>query len=168
MKIDSFMFLPRSFRERYAAPVRVEGEDEPVWADFEPRLADATIGLVTSAGLYVRGEQASFDLDGERENPYWGDPGWRRIPQSVAQGRLGMAHLHVNNADVLADHGIALPTAALDDLVAAGTAGAAAAEHVSVMGYQEKGLEVWRGETAPAVVEHLRGQGVDGVVLAPV
>ena len=162
------MFLPRSFRARFEEPDRVEGEDEPVWAELQPRLADASVAMVTSAGLYRRGEQESFDLEGEKRNPFWGDPTWRAIPQSVAQGQLAMAHLHVNDADVLADHGVALPTRALADLVADGQVGAAAAEHVSVMGYQEQGVDVWRRETAPAIVEHLRGQGVDGVVLAPV
>lgn len=152
----------------YEAPAPEPGEEEPVWADLEPRLADATIALVTSAGLYVRDEQESFDLEGEKQNPYWGDPTWRTVPQSVAQGELAMAHLHVNNADILADHQVALPTRALADLVADGTVGAAADAHVSVMGYQERGLEVWRRDTAPAMIEHFRALGVDGVVLAPV
>ena len=152
----------------YEAPAREPGEEEPVWADLEPRLADARIALVTSAGVYLRDEQESFDLEGEKQNPYWGDPTWRPVPQAVAQGELAMAHLHVNNADILADHDVALPTRALADLVADGTVGAAADSHVSVMGYQEQGLEVWRRDTAPAVIEHFRAQGVDGVVLAPV
>jgi hypothetical protein len=36
------------------------------------------------------------------------------------------------------------------------------------MGYQEAGLEGWRRETAPAVVDLLRDDGVDGLILAPV
>jgi hypothetical protein len=36
------------------------------------------------------------------------------------------------------------------------------------MGYQQSGLEVWRTETAPQIVEMLRDDRVDGVVLAPV
>jgi hypothetical protein len=46
--------------------------------------------------------------------------------------------------------------------------GAAAPAHVSVMGYQEAGLDRWRHETAPAVVALLQDQRTDGVVLAPV
>jgi hypothetical protein len=51
-----------------------------------------------------------------------------------------------------------------DEGVVGGTTG----EHVSVMGYQQGGLEVWRTETAPAVAARLRDHGADGVVLAPV
>jgi hypothetical protein len=36
------------------------------------------------------------------------------------------------------------------------------------MGYQGDDLAVWREETGPAIVEHLRAQAADGVVLAPV
>jgi hypothetical protein len=36
------------------------------------------------------------------------------------------------------------------------------------MGYQQAGLEVWRRETAPAIVERLRDEGTDGLILAPV
>jgi hypothetical protein len=36
------------------------------------------------------------------------------------------------------------------------------------MGFQQAGLEVWRNETAPAIVELLRDQQTDGLILAPV
>ena len=79
-----------------------------------------------------------------------------------------MTHLHVNDADVLADHEVALPLRGLEELVAAGMVGAAAETHFSVMGYQQEGLEVWRTRTCPEIVEVLRDERVDGVVLAPV
>jgi hypothetical protein len=79
-----------------------------------------------------------------------------------------MTHLHVNPTDVLADHNVALPTDVLADLVSDGVVGGSTAHHVSVMGYQQAGLEVWRRETAPAIASLLRDDGADGVVLAPV
>ena len=69
MRVDSFQFLPRSFRPMYENPPRLAGEDEPVWAPFDVRLADARIGLVTSAGLSVKASQEPFDADRERANP---------------------------------------------------------------------------------------------------
>ena len=86
----------------------------------------------------------------------------------MSSGALGMMHLHVNNDDVLADHNIALPTDVLADLASDGVVGGSTARHVSVMGYQQAGLEVWRRETAPAIAALLREDGADGVVLAPV
>ena len=162
MIVDSYRFLPRSFRAAYElAPT----DEAPVWAPFEPRLADATITLLTSAGLYVDGEQSSFDLDRERAEPTWGDPSYRVIRRDHAP--LAMAHLHVNDTDIRADNEVALPLRALDALVGEGAVGESSNEHFSVMGYQGD-LSGWRTDTAPAIIDHLRTQGTDGVVLAPV
>ncbi|HSO96511.1 MAG TPA: hypothetical protein VLV81_10765 [Acidimicrobiia bacterium] len=168
MRVDSFRFLPRSFRPLFEGARPLEGETEPVWAPFAPRLGDATVMLLTSAGLSRRGEQEPFDGDRERREPTWGDPTWRPIPRETAQGQLEMMHLHVNPEDVLADHEVALPLRALDRLVAQGIVGASAPSHASVMGYQAADLAVWRQRTAPEIVEVARGDGIDGVVLAPV
>jgi D-proline reductase (dithiol) PrdB len=139
-----------------------------VWTPFEPRLADARIALLSSAGLHVDGEQPAFDVERERREPRWGDPSWRAIPGDAMQGSLGMTHLHLNNGDVLADHEVALPLVGLGALVAEGIVGSRVHSHVSVMGYQEAGLRAWREETAPALIDHLRDEDADGVVLAPV
>jgi hypothetical protein len=166
--VDSFRFLPRSFVPLYQQPTLLAGERDPVWAPFAPRLADASVALVSSAGLSIAAEQPPFDLDGERHDPTWGDPTYRVIPHELAGRRLVMSHLHVNPTDVLADKNVALPIDVLDDLVADGRLGRAASAHVSVMGYQQAGLDVWRTQTAPGIIELLRSQATDGVVLAPV
>ena len=168
MLVDSYRFLPRSFVPMYANAEPLDGEDEPVWTEFVPRLADARIALITSAGLFLKESQPSFDGERERNEPTWGDPTHRVLPSAVSGGALGMMHLHVNNQDVLADHNIALPTDVLAELVDEGVVGGVTSHHVSVMGYQQAGLEVWRLETAPAIAALLREDGADGVVLAPV
>ncbi len=78
-----------------------------------------------------------------------------------------MAHLHVNTADFLDDHEVAMPLRALDEFVADGVVGSSAQEHVSVMGYQAAGLDEWRNTAAPEIAAMLHEQGVDGVVIAP-
>ena len=168
MIVDSYRFLPRSFVPLFSGAGPAPGEDGPVWAPFEKRLAEARIALLTSAGLSLDGEQAPFDGEREKAEPTWGDPTHRVLPASLEGQALAMMHLHVNHDDVLADPEIALPLAGLAGLVAEGVVGSVAPAHVSVMGYQQAGLEVWRAETAPAVVELLRDQGTDGLILAPV
>jgi hypothetical protein len=168
MIVDSFRFLPRSFVPLYENAQPLPGEDEPVFAPFEKRLAEASVTLLTSAGLYLEGSQAPFDADRERREPTWGDPTHRVLPADLAGRRLGMMHLHVNPDDVLADPDIALPADVLAALVADGRVGSSTPSHISVMGYQEAGLTVWRTETAPAIVARLRDERSDGVVLAPV
>ncbi len=176
--IDSFRFLPRSFVPMYENPVPLPGEEAEVWAPLPRRLAEARIALVTSAGLYLEGEQEPFDVERERREPTWGDPTHRVLPASLA-GRtagstaaqapaLGMTHLHVNPDDILADPEIALPLEGLVAQVTEGRVGFAAPSHYSVMGFQEAGLAAWREETAPAIVARLTDEAVDGVILAPV
>jgi hypothetical protein len=167
VNVDSYRFLPRSFRSFYEGRGSFVGEEEPVWAPFEKRLQKSRIALLTSAGLYVKRSQASFDLDRERANPTWGDPSWRAIPAGAISADLGVAHLHINDEDVLADPEIALPARLLAQLAADRVIGSAAAEHISVMGYQDRSLEGWRDTTAGEVIAHMRSHGVDGLILAP-
>ena len=163
MIVDSYKFLPRSFRPLYEGRGSFPGEDRPVWAPFAKRLSESKIALLSSAGLYHEGGQPAFDLDRERSEPGWGDPSWR----AITEGRLGVAHLHINDTDLLADPEIALPVRLLSQLASEGAVGAAAEQHVAVMGYQERGLAGWRETTAPEIVSFLRDQQVDGLVLAP-
>lgn len=167
MRVDSYRFLPRSFRALYEHPELPAGEPPgPVWAPFDKRLAGARLGLLTSAGLHLR-SQSPFDLERERRDPLWGDPSWRAIPATTAPGELAVGHLHISDSDILADPEIALPMRGLAAMVEAGIVGSATATHISVMGYQEQSLSGWRSETAPAIAAQLRSEGADGVILAP-
>ena len=165
MIVDSYRFLPRSFRPLFEGRGPFRGEEDPVWAPFSKRLAESHIALLTSAGLYARGSQSPFDLEAERERPDWGDPTWRAISSSASD--LGVAHLHINDEDLIADPEIALPRRLLSELASEGVIGGAADSHIAVMGYQDRNLRDWRSSTAPAIVTQLREQGVDALVLAP-
>ena len=168
MIVDSYRFLPRSFRPFYEGKGSFPGEETPVWAPFEKRLQASRIALLSSAGLYLKASQRSFDLVREQDNPEWGDPSWRSIPAGVAAADIAVAHLHINDEDVLADPEIAMPAHLLDQLAAEGVIGSATADHLSVMGYQDRSLQAWREQTLPDLVAKLRDQQADGLILAPV
>jgi hypothetical protein len=165
--VDSYRFLPRSFRPLYEGRGPFPGEEAPVWAPFEKRLAASRIALLTSAGVYLESSQAAFDTDREQNEPEWGDPSWRSIPANAAPADIGVAHLHINDSDIRSDPEIALPARLLDQLAAERVVGSATREHLSVMGYQDRSLEVWRQKTAPELVARLRDQQADGLILAP-
>jgi D-proline reductase (dithiol) PrdB len=167
MKVDSFRFLPRSFRPLYEGRGPFPDEEDAVWAPFAKRLGESRIALLTSAGLYLKATQESFDLEREQSQPEWGDPTWRRIPADANRSDLAVAHLHINDEDLLADPEIALPAKALAQLAADGVVGSATPEHMSVMGYQERSLEGWRQDTLPELIVQLRDQNADGLILAP-
>lgn len=165
MVVDSYRFLPRSFRAHYEGRGPFPGEDEEVWTPFGKRLADAKIALLSSAGLFVEGVQPPYDTDRERAEPDWGDPSWRSIPAEEAA--IGVTHLHLNTADIQADPEIALPRRMLAQLAAEGVVGSAAEHHFAVMGYQHRRLTGWRERTAPEIAAALRDEQVDGLILAP-
>jgi D-proline reductase (dithiol) PrdB len=167
VRVDSFRFLPRSFRPLFESPQPLAGEDDTVWAACDARLADARVALLSSAGLFTRDGQEPYDVERERREPFWGDPTWRPIARETKQGALDVTHLHINPADIVEDHEVALPLRALDALVADGIVGSSASTHYSVMGFQEAGLEGWRTTTGDEIVARLRDEGADGVVLAP-
>lgn len=167
MIVDSYRFLPRSFRPLYEGRGPFPGEEAPVWAPFEKRLAESRIALLSSAGLYLESSQAAFDTDREQNEPDWGDPTWRSIPADFDPADIRVAHLHINDADIRSDPEIALPARLLEELVAERVVGSSSAVHVAVMGYQDRSLEVWRQKTAPELVAMLRDQQADGLVLAP-
>ena len=161
MVVDSFRFLPRSFRPLYEGRGPFPGEEEPVWAPFAKRLAEARITLLSSAGFYLKASQPSFDLETEKARPEWGDPTWRAIPSTAKPEELGVAHLHINDEDLIADPEIALPMRGLEELATS------TAHHVAAMGYQDRRLTDWHHTTSREIVEFLRGQETDGLILAP-
>jgi D-proline reductase (dithiol) PrdB len=167
MVVDSFKFLPRSFRPLYEGRGPFPGEEEPIWAPFAKRLAQSRIALLTSAGMHLKQSQAAFDLEHEQRHPDWGDPTWRAIPASASAADIGIAHLHINDEDLLADPEIALPMHLLGRLASEGVIGGSAAEHLSVMGFQDRRLADWQHKTAPELAAHLRDQVADGLILAP-
>ena len=90
MIVDSYRFLPRSFRPLYKGREPFPGEDAPVWASFEKRLATSRIALLSSAAL-LKGSQPSFDTEHEQDNPEWGDPSWGAIPAGAEATKIAVA-----------------------------------------------------------------------------
>ncbi len=165
MTVDSYKYLPRSFRAGYEnTPMQAE---EPVWAPLSTPVEQATIALLTSAGLYIEGEQEPFDVEREREHPTWGDPTYRVIPRDVAQQAIAATHLHLNTRDLLIDFNVALPIRAFGELEAEGRIGRLADEHYAFMGFQESGAEQWRTHYGPEVARRLKDAGVHALVMAP-
>ena len=109
MLVDSYKFLPRSFRPLYEGRGAFPGEEAPVWTPFAKRLSESRLALLSSAGIYLKASQLTFDLDREQEHPEWGDPTWRSIPATARPEDIAVAHLHINDGDLLADPEIALP-----------------------------------------------------------
>jgi D-proline reductase (dithiol) PrdB len=169
MAIDSYKWLPGSFANYYRALPLQKAEPVP-WTPLARPIEECRFSLVTSAGLYVKGKQPPFDLDGERKNPFWGDPTYRTIPRDVKQEEIGAAHLHINNVDVEADINIALPVHRFLELEAAGEIGSLAPTSYSFMGYQSypPNINEWENRYGPEMAARMKEEGVDAALLTPV
>jgi D-proline reductase (dithiol) PrdB len=113
-RIFSYKFLPRSMIPEFKGfPYRA---DDLVKASPSVPLKKARVALLTSGGLYLKDRQSSFDLDRERQEPFWGDPTYRLIPRDVRHGEIAVAHLHLNPDDILTDFNVALPLEVFTEL----------------------------------------------------
>lgn len=169
MAVDSYKWLPGSLANYYRK--RPLEKAEPIaWTPLVKPIEECRFSLVTTAGLYVKGKQPPFDLDRERQKPFWGDPTYRAIPRDVKQEEIGVAHLHINNDDLEADINIVLPVHRFLELEAAGEIGSLAPTHYSVMGYQgnPRNTDEWEKRYGPEVAARMKEEGVDGVLLTPV
>ena len=165
MPVDSFKWLPRSIAGYYQALQMPDLGDIP-WTPMNKPLDQARFALVTSAGVYIKGQQESFDLEGERKNPLWGDPTYRAIPSDIQQDQIGVGHLHINSEDIEEDINVVLPVQRFQELVAAGEIGSLASHHYSFMGYQASDDE-WRDRYGPEVAQRMIEQEVDAALITP-
>ena len=166
MIVDSYRWLPPALRTYFETRAYEPFEGVP-WTPLARPLREATVALVTTAGINVRGEQSPFDYEREQREPLWGDPSFRTLPRDLRQEQVQTGHLHINNDDLEADIDVAFPIHRALELEAAGEIGRVAPRHYSVMGFQQD-LAAWRAETGPAIARALRADGVNAVVLTPV
>jgi D-proline reductase (dithiol) PrdB len=163
--VDSYRYLDFVTRQFIRAYVNREPTRPSPWAPLRRPLEECTVALVSTAGV-ARKDDVPFDEAGERENPWWGDPTFRRIPRETRVSDVNLHHLHIERRFAREDLDVVLPLRRLDELVAAGKAGASAPTHYSLMGYILDPTELVQ-ETAPGLVAALRAEGVEAVVLVP-
>jgi D-proline reductase (dithiol) PrdB len=133
---------------------------EPAFAPLSRPLAEARVGLLTSAGAYPDGD-VPFDVEDPR-----GDPSFRVIPGDADPRLLRFAHSHYDTSRAEQDPNVVLPLEPLRALVADGEVGSAAAVHVGMMGFNpDPGRVV--AESAPRIVDLFARDRVDVVVLSP-
>jgi hypothetical protein len=166
MEVDSFRYLP-SLVKRYYQLNRVDKELPVPFTPLPKPVERCRFALVTSGGLFHARCEPPFDNDRERENPAWGDPSFRTLPVDMDLADVGVSHLHINHADVLADPNILLPIERFRELAAEGRIGGLAPYAYSFMGYQgfPCDLSGWRDIYGPAVRDRLVAERVDCVLL---
>jgi D-proline reductase (dithiol) PrdB len=164
--VDSFRYLsPTSTIIVKSLITRADGAPAP-WTPLRRPLTEATIALVSTAGLSMKGD-LPFDAAGERRNPWWGDPSYRVIPRTARTGDVVASHLHIETRYLAEDLNVALPLERLAELERSGRIGRSAPSHYSFMGYL---LDPTRflAESVSAMIERMRVEEVDAAVFVPV
>ena len=163
--VDSYRFLNFGTRKLVRAWIQREPQREIPWSAPGKPLAESTVAMVSTAALALA-EDRPFDQDGERHNPWWGDPSFRVIPRTATERDVRAYHLHLDNRYVEQDLNCALPLARLLELERAGEIGRSAPSHYSFMGYILQ-PDVLLEESTPAMIQRMRAEHVDVVLLAP-
>lgn len=165
MSIDSYRFLDFGSRQVMKAwAARQEPGVIPFTALPKP-LRECTIALVSTAGI-ARNDDEPFDQARERRDPWWGDPTFRVIPLGTNEEDVRLYHLHIDPRFGQADLDVVLPLRRLTELAGEGFVGQPAARHYSLMGYILDPT-VLVEETAPAIADRMRADGVDAAALVP-
>lgn len=163
--VDSYRFLDGITRQLVKSWIKLETPGEIPWKDLSRPLSECTVALISSGGLALKTDRP-FDQEGERRNPWWGDPSHRIIPNTAKTGDIRVYHLHINPVPAESDLNCLLPIERLNELVSSGIVGRAAPSHYSFMGYVLKPEQLLE-ETVPAIVKQLRAEQVDVLVLIP-
>jgi D-proline reductase (dithiol) PrdB len=164
-KVDSYRFLNGLTRRTVKSWIKLETPRQIPWTAVKKPLCECALSLISSAGLALRSDPP-FDQKIERENPWYGDPSYRVIPQTARTADVKMYHLHVDPFFVEQDLNCLLPVEPLCDLEVEGVIGCAAEKHYSFMGYTVQPV-ILLEKSVPRMIEELRDEQIDLVVLVP-
>ncbi len=164
--VDSHRFLDRITSNLVKNWIGLETPREVPWTPLSKPLAECTVAMISSGGIALKTDQ-SFDQEGERRNPWWGDPSYRVLPRTATERDVEIYHLHINPKFAKQDLDCVLPLRRLSELEEGKEIGRSAPHHYSYMGYILE-PKVLLEESVPAVIDRLRGDDVDVVVLVPV
>jgi D-proline reductase (dithiol) PrdB len=164
--VDSYRFLDtiskRAMR-RWAAL----GTPGPIpWTPLAKPLSRCKLAIVSSAGIALRTDPP-FDDEIERRDPWFSDPSFRILPRSTRTGDVRVCHLHINTSFAAQDLNCVMPLERLAELEAAGEISRSAPSHYSYMGYTLRPERLLR-DSVPKIIQRLRDEHVDVVLLVPV
>jgi len=137
--------------------------DPTPWAPLARPLAACRLGLVSSAGFVLAGQQPFA------ESTRGGDVSFRSIPSDAVTGDLLDTHRSesFDHTGMARDPNLAFPIDRVREAVASGRIGSLASSHLSFMGSITAPGRLVR-DTAPEAARRLVEDGVDVALLVPV
>ncbi len=155
-----YMEVTRSTYDALGYPTYgwVHSEEPPALVPLAKPLSACKVALVASGGVYRAGQIAFHYRD---------DLSYRVIPADTPDDELRATHFAYDVRDARSDIGVVFPLRALRQMAREGVIGAVAEEAYTFMGGIYSARRV-REELAPALLERVREQGADVVLLVPI
>lgn len=163
--VDSYRFISGITRRLIKQWIKQETPRPIPWTPLPRPLAECTVAMLSSAGVALK-DDVPFDQQGERENPWWGDPTYRVLPKDASEEDVRLYHLHIDPSYAHQDINCLFPLERLQEMEARGRIGRTSPRHYSIMGYILDPEELL-GKTVPALIRDLREDLADVVVLVP-
>ena len=131
------------------------------WTPPRVPVAEATVALISTCGLYSSETQLPFDAWNDA-----GDPSFREIHLDTPVDRLRISHSHYDHSQVAADISVAWPYSHFQELVEQRVVGALHPWSYQFMGYLPEPFQLIH-KTAPRVAQRLVASGVTAAFLTP-
>lgn len=163
--VDSYRFVSGITRRMIETWIKMEEPHSIPWMPLSKPLSECKIAMISSGGIAMKND-IPFDQEGERRNPWWGDPSFRTIPKTVTENDIEIYHLHIKPDFARRDLNCLLPIHRLEQLEKNGEIGSVAETHYSIMGYLLQPEEMLE-KSVPAIIQQLRNEHVDVVILVP-
>jgi D-proline reductase (dithiol) PrdB len=164
--VDGFRFLPPSLAAWIRNLISRGGFEGSIpWTPLAKPLSEATLALVTSAGISLKTDPP-FDMEREKKEPKWGDRSFRIIPRETTGTDINVNHLHIKTGWITQDINVILPLARMSELEREGSIGRLAPTAYSFYGFQWESID-FLTEAIKPISERMKKEGVDAVVLTP-
>ena len=164
-EIDSFRFITGITKRVLKTWIKMEQPREIPWTPLARPIFESTVAIISTGGIAYKDDQP-FDQEGERQNPWWGDPSYRVLSKDTKTEDIRLYHLHVNPTNAERDLNCLFPLERLLELEKTGEVGHSAEHHYSIMGYILQPEELLE-KTVPQLINCLKDDGVNAVLLVP-
>jgi D-proline reductase (dithiol) PrdB len=165
-RVDGFRFLPPSLAAWIRAYIPAETFSGPIpWTPLSKPLSEATVSLITSAGISLKSDPP-FDMEREKREPTYGDRSFRAIPNTATGKDINANHLHINTDYILQDINVILPLERMKEFEEEGRIDKLAPTAYSFYGFQWQTTEFLTTAIEP-MAKNMREEGVDAVLLTP-
>jgi D-proline reductase (dithiol) PrdB len=165
MTIDSYRFLSFGTGQIVKAWIAREPKRDLPWVPLGKPVSECSVAVISSGAIALRSD-TPFDQETERKNPWWSDPTHRVIPREARGEDVEFYQLHIDASFAREDLNCLLPLELLAKMEEAGEIGRLAAHHYSYMGYTLDPTCLLE-ETTPKIIDGLKNDGVDLVLLVP-